>query len=246
MREHRLTVCFTICILLLLLVPLHEASCQNYFEYNVQIRSDGSAVWTVTQFSSVNASVDTWEGFQERIFNLVDSAASATHREMTMDENSLQINTTISSESKVTEYSFTWQNFSNVKGNELSFGDVFQVNNFFRQLYGDAALQLSYPSNFSIESVYPPPYERQDSANTLRWSRTQDLVNSKSSIILTSTPQNENSNSAGWQQYAIIIAVSAVGVTLSLLGFYTFKRRKINSKSASTVLAPRLKVEKIK
>jgi uncharacterized membrane protein len=237
MKDHRITVCFIIGILLLLLLPLHEANCQEYFEYNVQIKSDGSAVWTVTQFSSVNASVDTWEGFQERIFNLVDSAASVTHREMDVDENSLQINTTISPESKITEYSFTWQNFSIIQGSKLSFGDVFQVNNFFGQLYGDAALQLSYPSNYDIKSVYPPPYERQDSVETLRWSRTQDLVNSKFNVVLTSTPQNQNSNN-DWQQYAIIITVSAVGVTLSLLGFYTFKRRKINSKSAIVDSSP--------
>ncbi len=59
MRTHRLTVCFTICFLLLLLLPLHAAQGQNYFEYNVQIRNDGSAVWTITQFSSVNATVET-------------------------------------------------------------------------------------------------------------------------------------------------------------------------------------------
>jgi uncharacterized membrane protein len=238
MRKHRLAACFAVCILLLLLLSLHEASCQDYFEYNVQIRSDGSAAWTVTQFSSVDASVDTWEGFQDRIFNVVDSAASATHREMAVDENSLQINTTISSESKITEYSFVWQNFSIIQGAELTFGDVFQVTGFFSQLYGDAALQLTYPSDFTIKSVSPAPRERQDSDYTLRWSRTQDLVNSKTNVVPTSNPQSGNSgSSSNWQQYAIVIAVSAVAVTLLLFGFYTFKRRKINGRSTSTILA---------
>ncbi len=236
MREHRLTVCFTVCILLLLLIPLHEASCQNYFKYTVQVRSDGSAVWTATQFSSIDASVDTWESFQDRIFNLVDSAASITHREMAVDENSLQINTTISSESKITEYSFVWLNFSIIQSNELIFGDVFQVSNFFSQLYGDAELQLSYPSNFSIKSVSPAPHEQEGSAYT--WPRTQDLVNSKTNVVLTSNPQSENGGtSSNWQQYAIIIAVSAIGVSLSLLGFYAFRRRKINNRSTSPTLA---------
>jgi uncharacterized membrane protein len=239
MKEHRLTVCFTLCILLLLLLPLHGASCQNYFEYNLQIRSDGSALWTVTQFSSINASIDTWEGFQDRIFNLVDSAANITQRQMMVDENSLQITTTISSESKITEYSFVWLNFSITQDSEIKLGDVFQVAGFFVQLYGDAALQLNYPSNFSINSISPAPYEREDSAYTLRWSRTQDLVNGKTNVVLTSNTQSENSSSdnSNWQQYVIIIAVSAVGVTLSLLLFYTFKRRKINTDSTSTLLA---------
>jgi uncharacterized membrane protein len=237
MRAYRLAVCFAIFALLFVLLPLHKASCQDYFEYKVQINGDGSAVWTITQFSSVNASIESWEGFQQRIFNLVDSAASITHREMTVDENSFQIKTTISSESKITDYSFVWQNFSIIRGSEIILGDFFQVNNFFNQLYGDASLQLSYPSNYSVKSVSPATYNGQDSPYTLRWPRTQDLITGNPSIILTSTFQNENRNSGEWQQYAIIVAVSAVGATLSLVGFYTFKRRKVNSKLTSIVLA---------
>jgi len=233
MRVYRLIACFAVCMLLLLLLPLQEARCQNYVEYKVQINSDGSAVWIVTQFSNINATIETWQDFQQKIFNLVDFVASATHREMAVDESSLQISTTISSESKTTEYSFLWQNFSVIQGNEIIFGDVFHANNFFSQLFGDASLQVSYPSNFSIKSISPAPYERDDSAETFVWSRTQDLVNGEPNIILTSTPQTGNN---GWQQYAIIGAVAAVGATLSLLGFYRFKRRKLNGKSASVVL----------
>jgi len=83
---------------------------------------------------------------------------------MAVDESSLQISTTISSESKTTEYFFQWQNFSVIQGNEIIFGDVFHANNFFDQLFGDASLQVSYPSDFSIKSVSPAPYERDDSA----------------------------------------------------------------------------------
>jgi len=50
---------------------------------------------------------------------------------------------------------------------------------------------------------------------------------------LENTTQSGNN---GWQQYAIIGAIVAVLGTLSLLGFYTFKRRKMNGKSASVVL----------
>jgi uncharacterized membrane protein len=149
-----------------------------------------------------------------------------------VDESSLQINTTLSLESKTTEYSFTWQNFSIVQDNELVFGDVFQVKSFFVILYGDAALQLTYPSDFSVKSVSPAPYEKQDSAYILKWSRTQDLVANKVSIVLTTNYQNGNSPSSDWQQYEVIIAVLVVGVSLSLFGFYMFKRR--SNRSAST------------
>jgi len=237
MKARRLSVCYAICMLLLLLLPLYKANCQNYVQYSVQINSDGSASWKITNFSDINATIDTWDGFQNRVLNLVDSAASVTNREMTVDENSLQINTTISSESKTTEYSFLWQNFSVIQGNEIIFGDVFRVNNFFSQLYGDAALQISYPSTFSIKSVTPAPYERDDSAKTLGWARTQGLVDSESNIILTSTIPNENSNQNEWQQYTIIGVILAVVATLSLVGFYTFKRHKTNSKPATATFA---------
>ena len=153
MSNHRLTACLIICTLILLLLPLYIAQGQNYFEYTVQIKSDGSAVWMITYISSANATVDTFDGFQQKIFDLVESAANVTNREMIVDETSLQINTTISLESKTTEYTFVWQNFSIIKGTQISFGDVFQVNNFFGQLYGDAALQLNYPSEFTVKSV---------------------------------------------------------------------------------------------
>ena len=203
MSNHRLTACLIIFSLILLLVPIYAAQGQNYFEYNVQIKSDGSAVWTITYNSSANATVDSFDVFQQKIFDLVDSAASITHREMTVDETSPQIiSTRISSESLTTEYTFVWQNFSIVKGSQISFGDVFQVNNFFGLLYGDAALQLTYPSGFTVKSVSPVPNERQDSANIMKWSRTEDLVSNTVSIVLTSNGQTGSSPSNGWQFYA--------------------------------------------
>jgi uncharacterized membrane protein len=218
-----------------LLLPLHAAQGQNYFEYNVRVKSDGSADWTITQFSNANATVETFDVFQQKAFDLVDSAASLTHRAMAVDENSLLINTTVSSESKTTEYAFTWQNFSIVQDGTLRFGDVFQVNNFFGQLFGDAALQLSYPSEFSIKSISPAPYERQDSANMLRWSRTQDLTTVAVNIVLTSDGPNKNSPNNDWQLYAVVIGVVVVGIILVLFGFYRFKGRKNNT--SATLLA---------
>jgi uncharacterized membrane protein len=233
-KHHRLLVCFIVCVLLLFLLPLRQASCQNYYEYNVQVESDGSAIWSITQFSSANAPVDTWEGFQNRIFDLVDIASSVTHREMAVDESSVQINSNISSESKVTEYLFVWQNFSIVQGNELIFGDVFQINDFFSRLYGDAALQLSYPLDFSIKSVYPIPYEREDAEHTIRWSRTQDLAGNNVEVVLARI-QQAGIGSSSWQQFTLVILILAIIVALSLLGFYAFRRRKINDKTASSV-----------
>ncbi len=236
MKVHRIAVCCAICMLLLLLPPLYKANCQNYAEYSIQINSDGSALWKITSFTDVNATVDTFQDFYQRAFNIVDSAANVTHREMSLDENSVQINTTISSDSKITAYSFTWLNFSIIQGNEIIFGDVFQVDNFFSQLYGDAALQISYPATFSVKSITPAPYERDDSDKTLSWARTQDLVESKVIIVLTSAPNGNNQGS--WQTYTIVGGILAAVATLSSVGFYAFKRQRKNGKSQTTTIIP--------
>jgi uncharacterized membrane protein len=227
--------------MLILLLPLYNASCQNYDAYSVQINSDGSALWKITNFSDVNASVDTFSGFQDKVSNLVDSASNLTHRDMTAEESSLQINTAISSESKTTEYSFLWLNFSVIQGKQIIFGDVFQVDDFFTQLYGDASLQISYPSTFTVKSVTPTPYSRDDSAKTLYWARTQDLVNGNTNIVLTSTPLNDNSNQNEWQLYVVTAAIVAVGFTLGLVGFYMVKRRK--TKPATGISAESVELE---
>jgi len=234
MKTRRITVCCAIILMLLMFRPIYKANCQNYVEYSIQINSDGSALWKITSFSDLNASIDTLNGFQNKVSNLIDSASVATSRDMSIKEDSLQINTTISSDSKTTEYSFLWQNFSILKGNQIIFGDVFQVNGFFSQLYGAAALQISYPSTFSVKSVTPVPYQRDDTAKTLDWARTQDLVSSQTNVILIQSSLN-NSNQNNWQEYIIIAVVVAVGVTLSFVGVYRLKRRK---QSPSTTLIP--------
>ncbi len=236
MNARRLVVCYAICMMLLVLLPIYKGNCQNYVEYSLRINGDGSALWKVNSFSDINATVDTFDGFQTKVLNLVDSAANVTHRGMSVDENSLQINTTISSQSKTTEYSFLWQNFSVIQGNQIIFGDVFQVNDFFSQLYGDAALQLNYPSTFSVKSITPTPYQRDDSAKMLDWARTQDLVNSKTNIALIDasldkTRQNE------WEQYGLIGAIVAAGAALSFVGLYMLKRRK--GSQSTTMLIPK-------
>ena len=232
MNACRLAVCYAICVMLLLLFPLYEANCQNYVSYSVQINNDGSALWKITNFSDVNASVDTFSSFEDKVSNIINSASNITHREMMVEENSLQINTTISSSSKTTEYSFLWQNFSVIRGNQIVFGDVFQVNGFFSQFYGDDALQISYPSTFSVKSVTPTPYQRDDSEKTLDWARTQDLVNAQTNIILTRSTLDDNFNLNNWQLYTIIVAI---GITLGLLSIYVLKRRK-NSHTTSIAI----------
>jgi uncharacterized membrane protein len=134
----------------------------------------------------------------------------------------------ISGKSQTIQYSFTWQNFSIIQTNEILFGDVFEVNNFFSNLFGDASIQLTYPSTFSMNTITPLPYEQNDQTKTLRWSRTQDLVNQETKIILSN-------NSFESPQYGIIAVISVASVSLFLIGFYLFKRRNKNKSSTPSI-----------
>jgi uncharacterized membrane protein len=226
MRNCSLTVCLVFCTILLIPILVHSVQAQNYFEYNVQVQSDGSADWIIIQFSNANATVDSWDIFQQKVFDLVDVASTLTHRPMSIDVNSLQINTTVISDSKTTEYSFEWQNFTILRGNELVLGDVFQVNDFFSRLYGDAALRINYPSILAVKAVSPTPYSQQNSE--LLWSRTQDLTSNAVNLVLVDNNQTETNNT-DWQLYGALITLSATGIVLVLLGFYLNKRRKNNN-----------------
>ena len=220
----------------LLLLPIHKANCQDYVKYDVNINDEGSASWRVIQVSDINASIDTWEGFQQRVLVLVDSAATASHREMTVDTDSLQIETTISSESKTTEYIFTWRNFSLTQNEDIVIGDVFRVNDFFVQLYGDASLQITYPSNFTVKSASPTPSEEDNQTKTLVWYRTQDFVSGNPNIVLTtSKPALETANSSNWQLYLIAGAVS-VAAGASITVFLAFRLRKSKAKTMNGAL----------
>jgi hypothetical protein len=228
MRNHRLAACAVTIILLFTLLALQTVHCQNYFEYAVQIREDGSALWTIRQFSSSDAPVETWEGFQNKVFNLVESAQNITRRTMSIDESSLQIDSTLSFNSKITEYSFVWEGFCVVQGTELIFGDVFEVNNFFGKLFGDASIQISYPEAFTVKSVYPPPLEGQGVGQVIRWPRTHDL-GGEVNVVLTLYSGNVSFGglTLGWGLVALVVLVSA---SVSVAGVYMFKRRKDNSK----------------
>ncbi len=242
MSHRYLTICIVTCALLLLAIPMQIVECQNYYEYHIQIRSDGSALWTIKQFSNANATTETWESLQTKIFNLLDAASSATNREMDIDENSLQINTNISSDSKTTEYTFLWLNFSVVQNSEISFGDVFRVHGFFGYLFGDAALKISYPAEYTVKSVYPPPTERQDTLQSWTWARTQDLTGS-TSVVLTQNGTNQNTANGGIRFGLIISVVLVAAVSVSLVGFYMFKRHKNHGKSVLSPVEEQSRIE---
>jgi uncharacterized membrane protein len=234
---------------LLIIASSGRVQAQTYTQYKIQLNSDGSAALTIIQVSGLNGTVDTWADFQQKVTALVAAAATQTHRQMSVDNDTFQTSTTItSSDSKTTEYMFTWQNISKTENGRLITGDVFSVSGFFNQLYGDGALQIIYPANYTLESVTPTPDERDDSTQTLQWLGTQFFVAEQPSIILVA--QDQASANSGQQPYLLIGSVSAVVAAVAVAGwfFLVYRRRKQSSKElpvASTMTLLETEEEKV-
>ncbi len=231
MKNSAAIITCALCTILILSMPFYEARAQGFVRYKVQVDVDGSAMWTITQASDLNGTIDTWKGFQQRIESLTEAAMNQTQREMTVDPNSLEMNTVWETQSQTTEYQFTWLNFSIIQNGQISFGDVFSVGDFFSQLYGDGELQISYPPTYTVKSVSPQPNGGNATPQTLDWLGTQFFVNSNPSIILTVSPSSSTTpgqatNGSGLSTYVLIGIGIALATAVSLTGFYLFKRSK--------------------
>ena len=232
MRNRVIIITCVLCTMLLLAMPPFKVYAQDYVQYHVQINMNGSADWTINQASDLNGTVDTWRGFQQRIENLVGTAANLTQREMSIDPNSLQMNTVWETQSQTTEYQFTWLNFSTIQNGQILFGDVFHFSDFFNQLYGNGELQISYPDSYSVLSASPQPNGGNTAPQTLDWLGTQFFVNGSPTVILEassaspSPTPSQTANSLGWESYGLIGLGLAIVIAVSVTGFYVAKRRK--------------------
>ena len=225
--------CILIAIVLftLLLLPYGTVYSQNQTEYKIQINSDCSATWTIQQIGT-NVSIDPT--FQSRLSSLINATESITGRNMTEILDSITWLVLSGSYVEV-QYKFQWMNFSKKEGAKIIIGDVFQVKDFFDQLYGDGQVDMTYPSQYVIESKTEPlPYIENDSSRTLVWPGTDDFKDGKPTIVLT-----ESSSTSGfleaWQNIILIAGLSVLAAG-SLIGFYAFKLRKKREKEIRTKL----------
>jgi LPXTG-motif cell wall-anchored protein len=240
MKSRAIASALVLC-LIMLVTPICWAQSQaNVVQYSIVVNGDGSASWTITQVTSINSTTDTWNGFMQRALSLVAAATVQTGREMAVDNSSFEMSTTNfqDSQSKTTEYLFTWVNFSIMQGAILMFGDVFRVNNFFGQLYGDGTLQVSYPPTYVVQSVSPSPNQRNDSQHVLEWLGTQFFVNGNPSITLTlsSSTTVQTGGSTDWQLYVLIGVSVTAAISALLAAFYLGRRRRSKTSDLAEVM----------
>jgi uncharacterized membrane protein len=229
MRTSTQIVACALCALLILLPTIYYGQAQNLVQYNVQVNDDGSVAWTITQASDLNGAIDTWQGFQQRVANLIRDANIQTQRDMSLDNDSLQLSTIWETQSHTTEYQFTWLNFSIIQDSQIIFGDVFQVAGFFSRLYGDGVIKVFFPSNYQPQSVSPQPNGGDKGPQTLDWLGAQFFADQNPSITLAESvpspsPTQDQTASDTWPVYALGAGL-VLAVTVALSVFY-LRRRK--------------------
>lgn len=210
--------------LLLLLIPYATVLCESQPTYAIQIGSDGSATWTVTQTLEINASIETLETLQNRITLLVEASEGTTGRTMAASVDSLTFTRPTNSSYIEAEYTFEWENFCEVEDARIVIGDVFRSPNFFDQLYGDGEVYITYPPQYVVQTVQPSPFARNDSIQTLEWLGTKDLQNGTSIVLMQeSTPLSFIDT---LKDNAVLIAGLLAIAAGSSVGFLVFRHNR--------------------
>lgn len=194
----------------------------DYVEYSIDIREDGSALWTIIHVTDIDSVVDSWEDFENRLISIIENAKERTGREMAPDFSSLEMSTQIHWEtsSKTIKYVFNWENFSLVEEGQISIGDIF-TENFFSLLYGEGELILTYPSGYLLRSVSVSPNELDASTQTLHWYRTQDFLAGSNVILLEA-----GAGSNGFLNLLTLTLLSSGGIGIMAITFLVFKHRR--------------------
>jgi len=222
-------------VLLLLLLPtllkLSIVQATSQLEYRIEIHTDGSAKWIVEQRGTdVSTSPQSFEKFMNNVSLLLSLARKETSRNMTCDPNSFSMNVSISGSYKIVRYQFIWKGFAELKNTKITIGDVFYVEHFFSYFYGDGAVYITYPSEYIVEYVSPPP--NRELVGTLEWYGILDFKAGEPKVVLEE--KNAPQNFADIVNKNIVLiagAVTLIGGTLVL--FYYFKVRIATRKDIS-------------
>ena len=221
---------------IVLFAPTAKVYSESQVEYGIQISDAGSADWMIRQTVTVNDTYDDLNQFQDKVELLVEAARNATARDMFAE--AISISSIMSGSYISVEYVFRWDNFSKVENGGILIGDVFEVHDLFPRLYGDGAVQITYPPEYSVNRVVPSPSRRDDSTRLLEWLGTAEFDNGNVNIILKREAGSPGFLEAFGQNIVLIGGVCAI-LAGSAAGILVFRRRKAKEiNPAETPLPP--------
>jgi uncharacterized membrane protein len=245
MKKHYLTF---IILLILIFIECKTVSGEYQVEYNIQIQKDGTATWTITQTgTSIQASpITLYNTFNGKVTLIMEKAENKTGRAMEIANPKIDIN--VLGSYTVVKYQFDWINFSKTENTKIIVGDVFEVENFFQNLLGEGTVCITYPPQYKVESVSPPPHQQNESLQMLEWYGTKDFKIGEPSIILKEKTASESADII--KQNAILIVSLAVLSIAVPLTIYTIthqkKRRKISTEKQEQPIVPQMESDEDK
>ena len=164
-----------------------DAVAADEVRITVALHEDGSATWQLgfwrvlddadsrAAFDSLQSDVRSDPAnytteFADRIARTVDAASNATGREMAVDNVTVATDQqSLAREYGVVRYTFEWDGFAGVNGDELSAGDAID------RLYLDdgTRLLIRWPEGYDLQSVAPEPDDRRETAVLWQGSNTE-------------------------------------------------------------------------
>jgi uncharacterized membrane protein len=242
--KHYLTF---IILLILIFIECKTVSGEYQVEYNIQIQKDGTATWTITQTgTSIQASpITLYNTFNGKVTLIMEKAENKTSRAMEIANPKIDIN--VLGSYTVVKYQFDWINFSKIENTKIIVGDVFEVENFFQNLLGEGTVCITYPPQYKVESVSPPPHQQNESLQMLEWYGTKDFKTGEPSIILKEKTASESADIIK-QNAILIVSLAALSIAIPLT-VYTIthqKKRKISTEKQEQPIVPQMESDEDK
>ena len=189
---------------------------------DISLQEDGSAEWSVEfwvrldddesteAFESIRDDIDEdpdayTDQFADRIDDTVATAASATDREMSAEEFTVDTaRQSFGAEYGVVRYTFTWHGFAAVDGDELRAGDA--VEGLY--LDDEMRLSISWPDAYDLVSVDPEPDDERD--RTVIWHGSEtDFVSGEPRVVLSAGGTGLGTVAIG--AVALLVGIGAAG-----------------------------------
>jgi uncharacterized membrane protein len=230
MKKHHLTF---VILLILIFTGCKTVLGEYQVEYNIQIQTDETAIWTITEAgTSIQASpITLYNTFYEKVTSIMENAENKTGRAMEIANQKITIN--VLGSYTVVKYQFDWINFSKIEDAKIIIGDAFEVENFFQNLYGEGTVYITYPPQYNVESISPTPHQQNETLQMLEWYGTKDFKKGEPSIILKEKSALPEPGDIIKQNAVLIISLTTLSIVIPLT-IYTIKNQRKKREKLST------------
>jgi uncharacterized membrane protein len=231
----RICILILVAAMIIFLATTANGYSKNQAEYTLEISDSGSAGWIIRQTVTINDTYDDLNQFQDRVKSLVETATNETSRNMFAE--AISISSIISGSYVSVEYAFRWDNFSKIEDGNILIGDVFEVHDLFPRLYGDGAVQITYPSEYRVNRILPSPSHHNDSAQLLEWLGTAEFDSGNVDIAFkreAGTPGLLE----GLDLKIVLVGGAATILAASAASILVFRRRRTKGINPAKTLLP--------